>query len=174
MRHSTRSPSACQKVIWRHPRSGGSSQFHRCSTTSPPMKVNSTIARIASGAIIIILFTLGLMFGSSCFHKFVVNVVQALAQMQHRIALAREQRIHDYMGSNRAFALIQSTVSPRSTSDTILGVPSPLADKLGNCLARHRLTCAIATVHSLPKSIPSLVLSDVVWPSNGHVSPMRR
>ena len=42
IRHSARSPSACQKVIWRQPKSGGSSQFHRCSTTSPPMAINSS------------------------------------------------------------------------------------------------------------------------------------
>ena len=33
IRHSARSPSACQKVIWRQPKSGGSSQFHSSRTT---------------------------------------------------------------------------------------------------------------------------------------------
>src|SRR5437588_9734650 len=101
MRHSTRSPSACQKLIWRQPKRGGSSQFHRCTTSSPPMKVNSRIPRIASGAMKIILFNLGLMFSSSRFRKFVVNVSQSLAQMQHRIAFAREQRVHADAGLGR-------------------------------------------------------------------------
>src|SRR5260370_21980389 len=87
MRHSARSPSACQKVSWRQPKSGGSSQFHSCSTSSPPRKTNSAIARIASGAIQIHFFFL---FGSSCFLKFFVNALQSLAQIQHRIALAGE------------------------------------------------------------------------------------
>src|SRR6266403_3703263 len=95
MRHSARSPSACQKVIWRQPKSGGSSQFHRCSTSSPPRKTNRTIARIASGARKIHFF---LMFSSSCFLKFVVNALQSFAQMQHGIAFAREQRIHAHAG----------------------------------------------------------------------------
>ena len=42
IRHSARSPSACQKVIWRQPKSGGSSQFHSSRTTSPPMAINSS------------------------------------------------------------------------------------------------------------------------------------
>src|SRR5258708_6039108 len=95
MRHSARSPSACQKVSWRQPKSGGSSQFHSCSTSSPPRKINSTIARIASGARKIHFF---LMLYSSFLRKFVVNVLQSLTQMQHRITLAREQRIHAHAG----------------------------------------------------------------------------
>src|SRR3989454_6821594 len=98
MRHSARIPSACQKVIWRQPKSGGSNQFHRCSTSSPPMAINSSIPRIASGAMKISLFNLGLMFGSSRFRKFVVNALQSLAQMQHRIAFAGEQRVHAHAG----------------------------------------------------------------------------
>src|ERR1039457_1922711 len=94
MRHSTRSPSPCEKVIWRERSSGDSSQFHRCSTISPPIKTNSSIPTIASGAIQISFFTFGLMFSSSRFRKLVVNVLQSLAQMQHGIAFAREQRIH--------------------------------------------------------------------------------
>src|SRR5579862_6323603 len=82
---------ACQKVIWRQPKMDGSSQFHSCSTTSPPMAINSSIARIANGARKIHFL---LMFSSSCFRKFVVNVLQSLAQMQHRIAFAGEQCIH--------------------------------------------------------------------------------
>src|ERR1035437_5033857 len=98
MRHSTRSPSACQKVTWRQPKSGGSSQFHRCSTISPPIKINSSIPTIASGAIKISFFTFGLMFSPSRFRKFVVNALQSLAQMQRRIAFAREQRIYAHAG----------------------------------------------------------------------------
>src|SRR2546430_12622294 len=49
------------KVIWRQPKSGGSSQFHSCSTTSPPMAINSRIPRIASGPMKINLFNFGLM-----------------------------------------------------------------------------------------------------------------
>src|SRR5215471_18419764 len=95
MRHNNRSPRACQKLIWRKPKSGGSSQFHKCNTISPPMKVKSNIARMASGAMKIHFF---LMFSSSFFRKFVVNALQSVAQMQHRIAFAREQRIHTHSG----------------------------------------------------------------------------
>src|SRR6266536_4317213 len=98
IRHSARSPSACQKVIWRQPKSGGSSQFHSCSTTSPPMAINNSIPRIASGAMKITLFHLLVMFTPSRFRKFVVNFVQPLAQTEHRIAFAREQRIHAHAG----------------------------------------------------------------------------
>ena len=38
------------------------------------------------------------MFNSSCFRKFVINALQPLAEMQHRIAFAREQRIHAHAG----------------------------------------------------------------------------
>ena len=81
------------KVIWRQPKSGGSSQFHSCSTTSPPMAINGSIA---SGARKIHFL---LIFSSSCFRKFVVNALQSLPQMQHRIAFAGEQRIHAHAGS---------------------------------------------------------------------------
>ena len=36
--------------------------------------------------------------GPSCFREFVVDALQSLAQMQHRIAFAREQRIHAHAG----------------------------------------------------------------------------
>ena len=51
IRHSASNPKACQKVSVRQPNSGGSSQFHKCITTSPPTKINSGIATMASGAI---------------------------------------------------------------------------------------------------------------------------
>src|SRR5689334_5896201 len=103
MRHSTRSPSACQKVISRQPKSDGSSQFHKCITISPPMKINSGIVRIASGAIQIIFFHFLFMFSPSRFRKFVVDTLQALAQIQYGVAFAREQRIHAYPGFLRHF-----------------------------------------------------------------------
>src|SRR5713101_9242990 len=96
MRHSASSPNACQKETWRQPKSGGSSQFHNCLTISPPMKTNSSIPRIASGAMKIKFFLL--MVSSSSFRQFVVDALQPLAQMQHRITLAREQRIHAHAG----------------------------------------------------------------------------
>src|SRR5208283_6188256 len=95
MRHSASIPTACQKVSRRQPKSGGSSQFQRCSTNSPPMKINSAIPRIAAGAIQIIFL---LMFGPSCFRKLVVNALQSLTQMQHGVAFAREQRIDAHTG----------------------------------------------------------------------------
>src|SRR5215831_6132427 len=92
IRQRSSSPSACQKVMSRQPKRGGSSQFHSCITISPPIKTNATIARIASGPSQI---HFRLMFSSSSsFGQFVVNALQPPAQMQHRIALAREQRIH--------------------------------------------------------------------------------
>src|ERR1051326_329000 len=94
MRHNTRSPTACQKGIWRSPNSSGISQFHSCLTISPPAKMNSARPSIARGAKNIIRCHLGLIFTTSRFHELVVNVLQPLAQMQHCIALAREQRIH--------------------------------------------------------------------------------
>jgi len=51
IRHSASSPKACQNPSVRQPKSGGSSQFHRCMTTSPPTNRNSGIATIANGAI---------------------------------------------------------------------------------------------------------------------------
>src|SRR5437867_2457080 len=99
IRHSASIPSACQKEIGLNPKSGGSNQFHSHLTSWPPRKTNSTIPTIASGAIIsnrLPLFML--MLGSSPFPEFVVNVLQSLAQMQHRIALPRQQRIHAHPG----------------------------------------------------------------------------
>src|SRR5262245_15783969 len=94
MRQSTRSPSACQKVISGRPKSAGSSQFHSCRTTSPPIKTNSTIPSIASGAIQINFFIFGLIFSPSWFRKIVVNTLQPFAQMHHRVTFSREQRVH--------------------------------------------------------------------------------
>src|SRR5712692_10205730 len=63
-------------------------------TTSPPSQMKSAIASSASGARKIHFFLL--MLCSSFLRKFVVNGLQSLAQMKHRIAFPREQRIHVY------------------------------------------------------------------------------
>src|SRR5437764_1495772 len=98
MRHNTSSPSACQKVMSGQPKSGGSSQIHRANTTAPPMALNTNIPTSASGAIQISLF---LMFSPSRLREFVVDALQPLAQIQHRIAFAREQRVHVHAGLRR-------------------------------------------------------------------------
>ena len=43
IRQRASSPRACQKVICRHPNNAGSSQFHKCITTSPPIQMKSAI-----------------------------------------------------------------------------------------------------------------------------------
>src|SRR5271157_2806369 len=90
IRHSTSIPSACQKVIMRQPKSPGNSQFHRLITTQPPKAINSAIPMIAAGIMKIIFF---FMFVPSCFRKCVVNALQPITQVQHRVAFAREQRV---------------------------------------------------------------------------------
>src|SRR5439155_16442857 len=94
IRHSARSASACQKVISRQPKSGGSSQFHSNITISPPRKVKSASPRTASGAMKSNRLLLDLMFSPSCVREFVVDALQSLAQTSHRVAFAGEQRIH--------------------------------------------------------------------------------
>src|SRR5215472_16727035 len=85
IRQRSSNPSACQKIMKRQPKSGGSSQFHKRITISPPITINASIARIASGAIQIHFL---LMFPSSSpFDQFLVNALQPLAQMQHGVAL---------------------------------------------------------------------------------------
>src|SRR5438874_12370675 len=98
MRHSTMIPSACQKVMGGQPKSAGVSQFHRDFTISPPMVTNSAIPRSASGAKNITLIHLGLIFGTSTFREFVIDVLQPFAQVQHGVALAREQGVHAHAG----------------------------------------------------------------------------
>ena len=51
IRHSNSNPKACQKPNARQPNSGGSNQFHKCITTSPPMKMKSGSPTIAAGMI---------------------------------------------------------------------------------------------------------------------------
>src|SRR5712691_5619450 len=90
MRHSANSPSACQNVTSRQPNSVGSNQFHRCITISPPMAMTRTIPTTATGARKSHFF---LISSPSCLRPFVVDRLQSLAQMEHRVALAREQRV---------------------------------------------------------------------------------
>src|SRR5271165_1369636 len=92
MRQSTSIAIACQKVIRCQPKRPGSIQFHRLMTTHPPKAMNNTMPIIAAGTMKNSFFPL--IFLSSCFRKLVVNRLQSLAQMQHCISLAREQRIH--------------------------------------------------------------------------------
>src|SRR5258708_27943571 len=91
MRQRASRARACQKVSCFHPNRPGSSQFQRYSTTSPPMKANSTIPAMAAGAIHKSLFLL--MLCSSLVLELVVNALQTLPQMKHRVALAREQGV---------------------------------------------------------------------------------
>src|SRR5579864_880568 len=68
-------------------------------TISPPMKIKSAIPRIAVGTIqnnfrfplVIINY---LMLSKLSLHKFFIHALQAPSELQHRIAFAREQRIH--------------------------------------------------------------------------------
>src|SRR5271167_3026457 len=91
MRQRASSPKACQKVIWRHPNNVGVSQFQRCITSSPPIQMKSAIAggpmKISANHFFFV------MLCSLFLRKFVVNALQSFAQMKHRVALAREQRV---------------------------------------------------------------------------------
>ena len=49
IRHSASSPSACQNVTSRQPKSGGKSQFQRSWTKNPPRNTNATPPAIAAG-----------------------------------------------------------------------------------------------------------------------------
>src|SRR5580693_10512364 len=104
IRQRASSPTACQKVMSRHPNSVGASQFHRCMTSSPPIQMKSGIASIAAGTIKNHFFLLILgssltriissnRFFGSFLGKFVVNALQSFAELKHRVALAREQRV---------------------------------------------------------------------------------
>src|SRR5580704_914037 len=108
MRQSARSPTACQKVISRQPKSDGSSQFHRCSTISPPMKTKTSIPRIASGTMKISFINLLAMLSPSRFRKVIVNPLQPLTQMEHRVAFARKQRIYAHAGAGGEFLETQA------------------------------------------------------------------
>src|SRR5882672_6956618 len=90
IRQRANSPMACQKVISRHPNTAGRFQFHNCITTSPPITMKAATPSDAARAIPILFMC------SSPLHKLVVYVLQPLAQMQHRIPLAREQRVNAY------------------------------------------------------------------------------
>src|SRR5580704_9343390 len=64
--------------------------------------MNNAIPMIAAGAMKTDFHFL-LMFNSSCFRKFVVNILQPLAEMQHRITLAREQGVDANSGFSGEF-----------------------------------------------------------------------
>src|SRR5271154_2508873 len=97
-RQSASNPKACQKVTCRQPNSGGSSQFHRCIISSPPIRMKSAIA---IGARKIIASHFLRMWCSLFLCKFVVDVLQSFAQVQHRVSLAREQRVYAHAGFRR-------------------------------------------------------------------------
>src|SRR5438876_5257084 len=86
IRQRSNSPSACQKVIRRQPNSGGSSQFQRCITSSPPMKVNRMIPAIAAGASQIHLF---LMFCRSEEHT---SELQSPVHLVCRLLLEKKKK----------------------------------------------------------------------------------
>jgi len=71
----------------RHPNKAGSSQFHKCITTSPPIALKTAIARIASGAMKSHFFFI---VYSSFPQELVVDAPQASPQMKYRVALARK------------------------------------------------------------------------------------
>src|SRR5215468_8256725 len=88
---STSRPTACQKPITRQPNSSGISQFHKTMTTAlsaaAAIAANSTNFSPCSNQVLFIL-------RSSRIDKFVVNRTQPLPQVQHGIALARQQGVH--------------------------------------------------------------------------------
>src|SRR5262245_14766497 len=95
MRLSTSSPRACKNVSAGKPKISGSSAFHS-SITAPPMTATATTANRAT-------FKpcsnqRPLMCNSSAIHEFVVDGLQAAAQMQHGIALARKQGVQRHAG----------------------------------------------------------------------------
>src|SRR5882724_1014695 len=98
-------PIACQKVIALQPNSDGSSQFHKCITTSPPIQIKAGMATIASGAIQnnFFLFFMLYMVCSLLLPKIFINALQTFAQMQHGIAFAREQCVDVYAGFRSQF-----------------------------------------------------------------------
>lgn len=95
MRHNNSRPSPSQNVIWCHPKIEGSNQFHNRMTTSPPTKINATIATGIRKKNHRFSF---LIFCSSFAKELVVNALQALAQVQHCIPLAREQGVDAHPG----------------------------------------------------------------------------
>src|SRR5208282_4900221 len=85
---------ACQKVITFHPNSPGSSQFQRCITISPKSATKAAIASGATKKIHLFLITQLFSMSSSSFpRKLVVHIAQTIAQCEHRVTLAREQRV---------------------------------------------------------------------------------
>src|SRR5436190_105127 len=79
--------SGCRK-------SGGRSQFHSALTTVPPRNVKRAMATMPSRMAGTMYRGVNLIGVSSFIRDFVVDVLQPLAQMQDRVAFAREQRVH--------------------------------------------------------------------------------
>src|ERR1700739_4863771 len=84
-------PSACQKLITCQPNSAGVSQFHRLITTKVKTVANSTANSTnfnpLKNQFLFMLYP-------SYLREFVVNRLQSLAQVGHRVVLAREQRVY--------------------------------------------------------------------------------
>src|SRR5277367_5313761 len=104
IRQRANSPKACQKEIWRHPKSAGVSQFHRCITSSPPIQMKRAIAggpiKISANSFFFVMlcslflrFVSSIHFLASSFSKLVVNAPQSFAEMKHCVTFAREQRV---------------------------------------------------------------------------------
>src|SRR2546430_7713202 len=123
IRHSANRPMACQKVITFQPNNDGSSQFHRCITTSPPIQIKAGIATMASGAIQInffLFFTL-CMVCSLLLPKIFIDALQAFAQIQHVIAFAREQRVDVHTGFRGEFLEAAALDFVRDEDFTLVG-----------------------------------------------------
>src|SRR4029077_10976350 len=86
------SPMACQKVTTFHPNSAGISQFHNDITISPNRAMNSTAIGKNLNALMNLFFLIFYPF--SALLEFFVNGPQSAAQVQYRIALARQQRVY--------------------------------------------------------------------------------
>src|SRR5258705_11376620 len=91
MRASASKPNACQKRMGGKPKIAGISPFQSSFTHSPPKATNAAKATITTGAKSSHRI---LMVGSSFRLRCVIGALQSLAQMEHRVALAREERVH--------------------------------------------------------------------------------
>src|SRR5262252_5634850 len=85
----TKRPRACEKLMLRHPKSDGVSQFHRLMTTKP-----STRMAAAANDTNFNLLTSQYRFISLSFRKFDVDILEAFAQMEYSVVLARKQSVH--------------------------------------------------------------------------------
>src|SRR5215469_2296508 len=82
---------ACQKVTTFHPNSAGISQFHNDITINPNRATNSTAMGKNFNALMNLLF---IFYSFSALLELFVNGPQSAAQVQYRVALAREQRVY--------------------------------------------------------------------------------